>query len=289
MYSYKVKKLPKNTIEIVITISWSDIAKEKDEAFIRLQKELTVEGFRKGKAPASIAKKHLSNDTIYQEMFKVFLPKIYQEILKKEDLKPIINPKIEFIKAKENEDWEIKISFAEKPSVLLNDYKKKIKELKENAKKTDIWTPGKDKSTQKSDEETNKSKMLNQILETVLKEAKVEVSDLIIDEELNQRLARLVDDIEKIGLTTESYLKSKNLTIDQLKANFKKEIEDTYKLEFILLEIADKEDIKVEKADLDKLLSNIKDEKERQSALANSYYYAIILRKQKTLDYLISL
>lgn len=289
MYNYKLKKLPKSTIEIVLTIPWSDIAKEKDEAFARLQKELTIEGFRKGKAPTSIAKKHLSNDAIYQEMFKVFLPKIYQEILKKEDLKPIINPKIELIKAKENEDWEIKISFAEKPSVLLNDYKKKIKELKEDAKKTDIWTPGKDKSTQKPDEETNKSKMLNQILETVLKEAKVEVSDLIIDEELNHRLARLVDDIEKIGLTTESYLKSKNLTMDQLKANFKKEIEDTYKLEFILLEIADKEDIKVEKADLDKLLSNIKDEKERQSASANSYYYATILRKQKTLDYLISL
>ena len=53
--------------------------------------------------------------------------------------------------------------------------------------------------------------------------------------------------------------------------------------------ISDKEDIKVEKTDLDKLFVNIKDEKERKKAEQNSYYYATILRKQKTLDYINSL
>ena len=77
--------------------------------------------------------------------------------------------------------------------------------------------------------------------------------------------------------------------MDSLKAQFRKETEDTYKLEFLLSEIADKEDIKVEKADIDKLFVNIKDDKERKQAEQNSYYYATILRKQKTLDYLISL
>ena len=77
--------------------------------------------------------------------------------------------------------------------------------------------------------------------------------------------------------------------MDTLKAQFKKETEDTYKLEFVLAEIADKENLKVEQADLDKLFVNIKDENEKKKAIQNSYYYATILRKQKTLDYLISL
>ena len=77
--------------------------------------------------------------------------------------------------------------------------------------------------------------------------------------------------------------------ISELSELIKKEIEDTYKLEFILSEIADKENIKVEKEDLDKLFTNIKEEKERKAAEANSYFYASILRKQKTLDFLISL
>ena len=77
--------------------------------------------------------------------------------------------------------------------------------------------------------------------------------------------------------------------MESLKAQFRKETEDTYKLEFILAEISDKENIKVEQVDLNKLFVNIKDEKERIKAEQNSYYYATILRKQKTLDYLISL
>ena len=127
------------------------------------------------------------------------------------------------------------------------------------------------------------------MLTALLNEAKIEVSDLVIEEEINHRLTHLFDEIQKIGLTTENYLKSKNLTMESLKAQFKMETEDTYKLEFILAEIADKENLKVEQADLDKLFVNIKNEKERKMAVQNSYYYATILRKQKTLDYLISL
>lgn len=291
MYSYKLKILPKSAKEINLNIPKADIGKEKTQAFDRLQRELTVEGFRKGKVPLPIAQKHLSNEAIYQELIRGTLSKIYEEILKKEDLKPIMNPRVELIKAKEGEDWEVKITLAEKPVVVLGDYKKKVKEAKDKNKKSEIWTPEKGKSDSAkatSDKEEN-SKLMNVVLEAIMNEAKIEVSDLIIEEELSHRLTRLVDDVEKIGLTTDGYLKSKNLTMDQLKTSFKKEIEDTYKLEFILSEIADKENIKVEKADLDKLLANIKDEKERQMAVQNSYYYATIMRKQKTLDYLISL
>ena len=287
MYLYKLSRLPKKTVEVNLTIPKSDIDKERGEAFSRLQKELTVEGFRKGKVPPPIAEKHLSTEAVYQEMVRVVLPKIYDEILKKETLRPIMNPRIELISAKETEDWVIKISVAEKPVVDLKDYKEVVKNVKAKAKKADIWVPGKDRPVEEKQED--KSKLINPILEAVLKEVKIEISDLIIDEELSHRLSRLVDDVEKIGLTTEAYLKSKNLTMDQLKVSYKREIEDTYKLEFILAAIADKENIKVEKEDLDKLLVNIKDEKERKLAAENSYYYASILRKQKTLDYLLSL
>jgi len=208
-------------------------------------------------------------------------------ILSKENLKPIISPKVDLVKAKEGEDWQIKITLAEKPNIVLGDYKKVIKEAKAKTNKANIWVPGKDKEAKKPEEDKNK--LLNEVLTALLKETKLEISDLVINEEINHRLSHLLDEIQKIGLTTENYLKSKNLTMDALKAQFKKETEDTYKLEFVLAEIADKENLKVEQEDLNKLFVNIKDEKERKVAEQNSYYYATILRKQKTLDYLISL
>lgn len=287
MYTYKINKLPKKTCEIILNIPQEDIKKEYKISFKRLQNELTVEGFRKGKVPDSIAEKHLTKDAIYQDLLKTLLSRIYEEIVKKDSLVPVMNPKIDIVKAKENEDWEIKITIAEKPEVTLNDYKELIKKVKQNKKKDEIWVPGKDKEVKKT--EDDKQKLLNEVLSLLLKEAKIEISDLIIEEELNQRLARLVDDVQKIGLTTESYLKSKNLTLDDLKNRYKQEINDTYKMEFLLNFIADKENIKVEKEDLDKLFMNIKDEKERASAQQNAYFYASILRKQKTLDLLLSL
>jgi trigger factor len=282
MYTYKINQLPKRTIEIEVNIPKADIEKQEESAFERLLKNLQIAGFRRGKVPKDIGKKHISRQSIYEELIKSLLPPLYEEVVKKENLQPVISPKIELIKAKENEDWQIKITIAQKPLIELGVYKEVIKKLKSEQKKADIWVPGKDK-------EENKQKLLNSILARLLAEIKFEMSDLIIEDELSRRLTALVDDVQKIGLTVEAYLKSKNMTIDELKKRYKQEIEDTYKLEFVLMEIADCEGIKVEQSDIDKLLAAITDEKEREKARANSYFYASILRKQKTLDFLLSL
>ncbi len=292
MYSYKTKKLPHEEVEITVDIPKGDIAVEYDHAFDELQKELAVEGFRKGKVPKAIAQKHLRKDLIYQELIRHILPRIYDEIVKKEALKPVVSPKIELVKAKEAEDWQVKITIAQRPTVDLGDYKALIKDIKSKEKKADIWVPGKgapSDEVKKKEEAESKQKLLNDILTALLKNTKLELSDLLLEDELNRRLAQLVDDIQKIGLTVDAYLKSKGLTMEEMKARYRKEIEDTYKLEFILNEIADQEKITVESAELDKLFENIPNPQEKKAAQENSYFYASVLRKQKTLDYLLAL
>lgn len=292
MYSYKLNKLPKNTIEISVEINKETIKKEYQTAFLNLLRNLELPGFRKGNVPEKVGEKHIKKESVYQEVIRTLLVKIYSEIIEKEGLKPVISPKIELVKAKEDEDWQIKITVAEKPEVDLGNYKEIIKKLKAEKKKSDIWIPGKstpDKNLPDKEKSKKRQQLLNSILDSVFKAAKLEISDLIIEEELNQRLSALLNDIQKIGLTVEAYLKSKNLTQESLKSNLRNEIEQTYKLEFILSAIADKENIKVENDDLEKLFSSITDPKEQESAKANSYFYASVLRKQKTLDYLLDL
>jgi len=288
MFNHQLKKLPKNSYEILVKIPYLTISEQNKKSFSHLHENLQVEGFRKGKVPKEIAEKHVHKEDIYQETIKEVLPKIYQEILTKEKITPIVNPKVELVKAKENEEWEVKFIVAGKPTIELKDYKKTVQTAKAAMKKDDIWVPGKNKE-EKPDNEENKQKMLNEILGALLKETKLEISDLIIEDEMNRRLSQLLDDIKKIGLTVDGYLKSKNLTMDELKRRYQMEITDTYKLEFILQEIADKENIKVEKADLDKLFSGVKDAKERAAAEQNAYFYASVLRKQKTIDFLLNL
>lgn len=290
IYSHTTNKLPKSTVEITVTIPWNTVQSEYSVAFDKLHKELTVGGFRKGKAPKAIAEKNISKDSVYKELLNSLLSRMYQEIIQKESLKPITNPKIDLKKAKENEDWEVVITIAEKPVVELGDYKKLIQDAKSDLKKDDIWVPGKgepEKAPEKTEEQ--KQKILNTVLSSLLDKSTCEIPDLLIEEELEGRLTRLVDEVQKVGLTTESYLKSKNTTIEQLREQYKKEIENTYKMEFILSEVADKEGIQVGQEDMDKLFGGIKEEKDKKVAQANAYFYASILRKQKTLDFLTSL
>lgn len=292
MYTSQIKRLLKNTSEIIVDITRDDIEKEYNIAFSKLQVGLEVQGFRKGKVPKEIAEKHIKKEIVYEDLIRSFIPKIYQEIIQKAGLKPIISPKIELIKAKEGEDWQIKITVAEKPFVELGNYQEGVKKIKLERKKEDIWVPGKNDQTKKiSPEEKVKKEqeLLNSILAALLKQTKCEISDLIIEEELNHRLANLITDIQKIGLTVEAYLKSKNLTQDELKKRYKDEIEQTYKIEFILSELAEKEKITVEQKDLDQLFAKISDPKEKEAAKTNSYFYASVLRKQKTLDYLLGI
>ena len=280
MYTHKLNRLGKNTVEIGIVIEKATIDQEYKASFAKLLQNLEIKGFRRGKVPPKIAEQYLKKESIYEE------------IVKKEGLKPVMHPKIELAKAKENEDWQIKITLAEKPSVELGDFKETIRKIKAEQKKTDIWVPGKPGEKQEVSEKDKAKKqqeLLNSILNALLKETKCEISELIIEEELNQRLSNLLTEIQKIGLTVDTYLKSKNLTQEELKKRYRNEIEQTYKLEFILGELADKENIKVENSDIEKLLLSINDPKERETAKANSYFYASVLRKQKTLDYLLSI
>ncbi len=287
MITHKLNKLPKNTIQIDVTIPWIDIKEEYKTAFDLILAQFELKGYRKGKVPVDLAEKHIPRDSVYQQLIRSFMPRIYEDIVKKEDLKPVVSPRIELKTAKENEDWKIEFHLAERPLVDLKNYKEAVKKAKSEAKKDDIWVPGKDKA--EPDKKESDQKALNDVLNALLKEVECEISELILEEELNQRLTKLVDDIQKLGLTTETYLKSKNITMEDLKKQYAKELDEMYKMEFILMAVAEKEHITVDQTDLDKMFNAISNEKERASARQNAYFYASVLRKQKTLDYLVGL
>lgn len=290
MPTHTVKKQPKSTIEINVKLAWSEVQEAYKTSFLTLHSQFEMVGFRKGKVPMELAEKNIDKDKVYSHLIREIMPKIYENIVKKEDLHPILSPKIELVKAKENEDWELKITVAEKPEVKLKDYKKKVQEAKKGLKADDIWVPGKEEQKDPNkDANQKKEKSLNVSLEAVLAECECELPPLLIEEELDRRLTQMVDDVQKIGLTMEKYLQTRNLTLETVKERLTKEITDMYKLEFILQAIADAEKLEVKQEDLQALFSNIKEERDRKAAEANAYFYASVLRKQKALDFIIGL
>ncbi|MCJ7740859.1 trigger factor family protein, partial [Candidatus Microgenomates bacterium] len=143
MITSTIKQLPKSTVEIEIKISWDEIKVTYEKIFDQVTKELELPGFRKGKAPKELAEKNVNKTKIFEEVIREIIPKAYANAIKEHNLQPIISPKIEVMKAKENEEWVVKATIALRPKVTLKSYKEKIKEAKKP--KAKIWTPGEPK------------------------------------------------------------------------------------------------------------------------------------------------
>lgn len=279
MSTSTVKQLPKSTVEIEITIPWEDIKSTYEKIFLVVSSEMEVPGFRKGKAPKDLVEKRIDRSKIYEEVVKEVVPKAYAKAIQDHNLKPVVSPKIEVLKAKESEEWVVKATIALKPKVNLMNYQEKVKALKKG--KAKIWVPG---GNDKKPEEKKVS--LDDLISTLIAETEIELSDILVTEEANRLLSNLIDQTQKLGLTVEQYLLSKGKTSEQLRAEYALQAAKNLKIEFILNEIADRENITVNQQDIDQLLSKVEKPEDRDQLKKDSYYLAHLIRQQKTLDFL---
>jgi trigger factor len=271
----------KATFVLKITIPVQKIKKARQEAVKELAKAASMPGFRKGKAPAELIEKKVNQDQLFQKILEKIVPEAYLESIKQHGLTPIIEPKITLEKVKEGEAWIIKAVACQYPEVNLDNYKEAVRKLNAGKK---IWTPGKEK---KLEEETKSNEeQLQKIIELLLKKIKVKVPQIIIEKEVEDKLISLVDQLQKTGLTLEQYLARTGKSLEAAKEEYKKQAEEKWSLEFILTKIADQEKIQVS----DNEIKAVLEKQQSQSAQQiNPYLLAQLLRRQKTLEYLMAL
>jgi len=282
----KVNRLIDNTIEVEVTIPKSDLKKEYDQVLSDLQKTTEIKGFRKGKAPKDRVEKTVGQNDIYQRVIDQILPKTYQKTIQDQNLKPIISPKVELVSAKADQDWKVKFTTCELPEIDLNNYKEEIKKI---ITKEVIWTPKKDqpKKTKKPvDKSLEKAENFQKIIDTLAKTIKVKLPKVLIENETNQKLARLIEKTEKMGLALEQYLSTIGKTIDLVKKEYQQESEKNWQLELALNKIADEEKIVVSDQDIELALAKIEDKQEKKQLSNQRYMFSSMIRRQKTLEFL---
>lgn len=285
-YQVSNKTVKNATFLAEIEISQKEIKKIKEKTIEKLIKTVEVPGFRKGKAPKDIAIKKLKESKILEETAKEVFTFVVKDLIQKENLEIYGEPAIEPIEISFEKPWKFKVKIPLKPKITLPDYRKIAQKIKSEQKTEEIWTPGKTKEEEKQ-KKMQKDVILNKILNEILNKTKIEISEIIIDQEVKRRLAGLIEDVRKAGLTLEDYLKARNTTVEELRERYKKEVLDSFKLELILETIADKENIQIEIQEVEKLLKKEKMNTEQYRYL--QYYWAGVLRKQKTLEFLLSL
>ena len=95
---------------------------EIEKAYKKLEKKVTVPGFRKGKAPASLVRSKINPEEVMNEALNSVLVANYEKTLDEEKLNPIIRPEVGVSKIS-MEEVEMSITVIEAPVVTLGEYK----------------------------------------------------------------------------------------------------------------------------------------------------------------------
>ncbi len=118
----KVTKLEHSHVQVDVVVdekTWKD-AQEK--AFNKLAENVTIDGFRKGKAPKNLVKARIDQMKVLDEAINALLPKIYEEILTKDQIRPFARPTVDVTKVSDSE-LEVKFVLVTAPEVELGAYK----------------------------------------------------------------------------------------------------------------------------------------------------------------------
>ena len=117
-----VNKLEKSKVEVLCDVETKVWKEAQEKAFKKLASELEVQGFRKGKAPEAIARKHIEQGKILNEAINSLLQPTFDEVLKEEKLAPFARPSVEVTKISDT-DLQLKFIIVLQPEVKLGAYK----------------------------------------------------------------------------------------------------------------------------------------------------------------------
>ncbi len=109
-----------HTITITLKEEWTKIL---DETFKKRNAKISIDGFRKGKAPKDVYIKKFGIESLYMDAVDSSLPVAYTKVLDDNNLVPVCEPKVDIKKIDENE-VEFEFTVITKPEVKVSSYTK---------------------------------------------------------------------------------------------------------------------------------------------------------------------
>jgi trigger factor len=112
--------LENRRIALNIEAEAAELDRSLDQAYHHLVREVSIPGFRKGKAPRVILEQQIGKGALLQEALEHLVPQLYKEAIQSENLEPIAEPELEIT---QSEPLIFKAIVSLKPEVKLGDYR----------------------------------------------------------------------------------------------------------------------------------------------------------------------
>lgn len=90
-----IERLPESRVQLEITAEESETAAAMDRAARKVGNQITLPGFRKGKAPRAMIERFYGPDIFTEEANRYLLSDLYRKAIEQEDLTPLGDPEVE--------------------------------------------------------------------------------------------------------------------------------------------------------------------------------------------------
>ena len=117
-----VEKLNDTRVKLTVNVPFDELKPEIDQAYEAIAQQVSIPGFRKGKAPKQLIDARYGRGPILEQVINDMLPTRYQQACEENDLKVIGQPSVDISKLEDNDFVEFTAEVDVRPEVDVPDF-----------------------------------------------------------------------------------------------------------------------------------------------------------------------
>ncbi|MFC9732782.1 trigger factor [Streptomyces roseolus] len=117
-----VETLNPTRVRLTVEVPFEELKDSLDAAYKKINQQVTVKGFRKGKIPARVIDQRFGRGAVLEEAVNDALPKFYNEAVTEAEVNPLGQPEVDITELKDGELLSFTAEVDVRPAIEIPDY-----------------------------------------------------------------------------------------------------------------------------------------------------------------------
>ncbi|MEU0992247.1 trigger factor [Streptomyces sp. NPDC005953] len=117
-----VETLNPTRVRLTVEVPFEELKDSLDAAYKKINQQVTVKGFRKGKVPARVIDQRFGRGAVLEEAVNDALPKFYTEAVNEAEINPLGQPEVDITELKDGDTLNFTAEVDIRPEIEIPDY-----------------------------------------------------------------------------------------------------------------------------------------------------------------------
>ncbi|WJY68621.1 trigger factor [Corynebacterium auris] len=117
-----VDKLSETRVKLTVNVPFDELGNEIDQAYAAIAQQVTIPGFRRGKAPRQLIDARFGRGPILEQVVNDMLPSRYEQAVLENELNPIGQPEVDVTKIEDKDFVEFTAEVDVRPEIEVPDF-----------------------------------------------------------------------------------------------------------------------------------------------------------------------